>query len=98
MATRVMVKVLDLLNAGCMIKQKTVHHAAGEHEGAFLNAWTECMLYVEWPHGEVTVFRHELDGDVLIASTDFNAGSDDFHALLSIFTRYKILIALRDWP
>jgi hypothetical protein len=68
MGQRISIKVLDLLAAGCTIKQNVIHYAADEQYPE-KNVHT---LEVLFPEGDVVHFDFNFSADVLYAEANYS--------------------------
>lgn len=97
MGQRISIKVLDLLNAGCTIKQRIIQHPADEIIGHD-EVWTECTLTVVFPGVEGSLvcqdttvgFDFDIFDDLLMVSADYNEWGTLKPLLDPILERLKI--------
>ncbi len=89
MGQRLSIKVLDLLNAGCTIKQVISHTPADDAGEAFDSASLHVLFPSFGPLGFV-VFDFEVFGDAMNATCDYNSWGDRVKTLAGVLARLAI--------
>lgn len=89
MGQRIIIKVLDLLNAACMIRQRILYHSEDKEMG--IAEWQEKLLVVEFPcSGAEFIFDFVVYEDIMTVEADYNKWGTLMPRLKPLLETFKV--------